>query len=56
MTTDFVLFNWNLNDWRIEHNFRRPHLKLGYLPPLNFTFKYHKLLPMTRRAHGFDNS
>ncbi len=30
----------------VEYNFRRPHQALGYLPPISFTFKYHKVLPM----------
>jgi transposase InsO family protein len=32
--------------WLVEYNFRRPHQALVYLPPINFTFKYHKVLPM----------
>lgn len=44
--TDVTLFNRNLTEWLIEYNFRRPHQALGYLPPINFTFKYHKVLPM----------
>jgi transposase InsO family protein len=46
MTTDTELFNRRLTDWLVEYNFRRPHQALGYLPPMNFTFKYHKVLPM----------
>jgi putative transposase len=46
MTADQTLFNRNLTEWLIEYNFRRPHQALGYLPPINFTFKYHKVLPM----------
>jgi putative transposase len=46
MTSDPVLFNRNLTEWLVEYNFRRPHQALGYLPPINFTFKYHKVLPM----------
>jgi transposase InsO family protein len=45
-TTDTVVFNRNLTEWLIEYSFRRPHQALGYLPPINFTFKYHKVLPM----------
>jgi transposase InsO family protein len=46
MITDTVEFNRRLTEWLIEYNFRRPHQALGYLPPINFTFKYHKVLPM----------
>lgn len=46
MNTDTTLFNQRLTDWLIEYNFRRPHQSLGYLPPISFTFKYHKVLPM----------
>jgi len=46
MTADPVAFNRNLTEWLVEYNFRRPHQALGYLPPINFTFKYHKVLPM----------
>lgn len=46
MTADTVEFNRRLTEWLIEYNFRRPHQALGYLPPINFTFKYHKVLPM----------
>lgn len=46
MTDDIPLFNRKLTEWLIEYNFLRPHQALGYLPPINFTFKYHKVLPM----------
>jgi transposase InsO family protein len=46
MTADPVEFNRRLTEWLIEYNFRRPHQALNYLPPISFTFKYHKVLPM----------
>jgi transposase InsO family protein len=46
MTADTAVFNQRLTEWLIEYNFRRPHQTLGYLPPISFTFKYHKVLPM----------
>lgn len=46
MTDDTTLFNRRLTEWLVEYNFLRPHQALGYLPPINFTFKYHKVLPM----------
>ena len=46
MTDDTVLFNRRLTEWLIEYNFRRPHQALGYLPPINFTARYHNFLPM----------
>lgn len=38
--------NQKLTEWLIEYNFRRPHQSLGYMPPINFHYKYHKVLPM----------
>jgi len=52
MRIDPVVFNHNLTEWLIEYNFRRPHQALGYLPPINFTFKYHKVLPMYPSSTG----
>lgn len=46
MTDNVQLFNERLTEWLVEYNFRRPHQTLGYMPPINFTYKYHKLLPM----------
>jgi transposase InsO family protein len=46
MTADTIVFNQRLTEWHVEYNFRRPHQTLGYLPPISFTFKYHKVLPM----------
>lgn len=46
MVTDSVEFNRRLTEWLIEYNFSRPHQALNYLPPINFVFKYHKVLPM----------
>lgn len=40
------IFNRKLTEWLIEYNFHRPHQTLGYMPPINFHFKYHKVLPM----------
>jgi transposase InsO family protein len=46
MTDDTVLFNRRLTEWLIEYNFKRPHQTLDYMPPINFSYKYHKVLPM----------
>jgi transposase InsO family protein len=46
MTADTAVFNRRLTEWLVEYNFRRPHQALGYLPPITFTFKYHRVLPM----------
>ena len=46
MTADTAAFNQRLTEWLVEYNFSRPHQTLGYLPPISFTFKYHKVLPM----------
>lgn len=52
MTTDIPEFNRRLTEWLVEYNFRRPHQALGYLPPISFTFKYHKVLPMYPSSTG----
>lgn len=46
LSADTESFNHELTEWLVEYNSRRPHQSLGYMPPLNFHFKYHKLLPM----------
>ena len=46
LTADTTWFNQRLTEWLVEYNFKRPHQTLGYLPPINFHFKYHKVLPM----------
>jgi len=46
MTDDTVLFNRRLTEWLIEYNFKRPHQALDYMSPINFSYKYHKVLPM----------
>jgi transposase InsO family protein len=46
MTDDTELFNQRLTEWLIHYNFQRPHQTLDYMPPINFTFKYHNVLPM----------
>lgn len=46
LTADTTVFNRNATEWLVEYNFRRPHQTLGYMPPINFHFKYTKVLPM----------
>jgi transposase InsO family protein len=46
MTNDVKLFNQKLTEWLIHYNFQRPHQTLDYMPPINFTYKYHNVLPM----------
>lgn len=45
-TTDTTVFNRHLTEWLVEYNYRRPHQSLDYMPPINFHYKYHKVLPM----------
>lgn len=46
MTDDIKIFNQNLTEWLVHYNFERPHQTLDYMPPINFNYKYHKVLPM----------
>jgi transposase InsO family protein len=46
MVTDTTHFNRRLTEWLVEYNFRRPHQTLDYSTPINFHYKYHKVLPM----------
>ena len=46
MTDNTKLFNQKLTEWLIHYNFQRPHQTLDYMSPINFTFKYHNVLPM----------
>lgn len=46
MTDDVKVFNQKLTEWLIHYNFQRPHQTLDYMPPINFTYKYHNVLPM----------
>lgn len=46
LTEDTRLFNARLTDWLVEYNYKRPHQTLGYMSPINFHFKFHKVLPM----------
>lgn len=46
LTADVPEFNRRLTEWLIEYNFRRPHQSLGYLSPINFIYRYQRLLPM----------
>jgi transposase InsO family protein len=46
LTLDCERFNSHLTEWLVEYNFRRPHQSLDYMPPINFHYKYHRVLPM----------
>ncbi len=46
LRSDTTQFNRLLTDWLVEYNFRRPHQALRYMPPMNFVYKYHRVLPM----------
>lgn len=52
MVTDPIEFNRRLTEWLVEYNFRRPHQTLGYSTPMNFHYKYHKVLPMYPSSTG----
>jgi len=58
MVTDASEFNRRLTEWLVEYNFRRPHQSLQYMSPINFIYKYDRLLPMypsslVHRLDGF---
>jgi transposase InsO family protein len=46
LTADCDRFNRKLAEWLVEYNFRRPHQSFWYMPPINFHYKYHQVLPM----------
>ena len=46
LTSDCAIFNRELTEWLIEHNFYRPHQTLNYLTPISFINQYSKVLPM----------
>lgn len=46
MTDNIKYFNNDLTEWLVHYNFQRPHQTLDYMSPINFTYKYHKVLPM----------
>ncbi len=46
MTDNTKCFNEKLTEWLIHYNFERPHQTLDYMSPMNFNYKYHKVLPM----------
>jgi transposase InsO family protein len=45
-TPDIPSTNRELTEWLIHNNFERPHQSLGYLTPIEFHQKHHKVLPM----------
>lgn len=46
MTDDCEKFNKRLTEWLVEYNFKRPHQSLGYMVPVEYHYKYQKVLPM----------
>jgi transposase InsO family protein len=52
MTDDVKYFNQKLTEWLIHYNFQRPHQSLDYMSPINFSYKYHKVLPMYPSSTG----
>ena len=52
-TPDVELFNKNLTEWLVEYNFNRPHQSLGYMTPVDFHYKHHKVLPMCPSSAGY---
>ncbi len=46
MTFDCDVFNKRLTEWLVEYNFQRPHQALGYEVPVEYHYKYQKVLPM----------
>lgn len=52
LTADVPEFNRRLTEWLVEYNFRRPHQSLGYLSPINFIYRYQRLLPMYPSSTG----
>jgi len=46
LTDDCDIFNKELTEWLVEYNFHRPHQSLGYETPINFNYKYTKVLPI----------
>jgi transposase InsO family protein len=46
LSFDTEATNRRMTEWLIEYNFRRPHYALKNMPSINFSYKYHKVLPM----------
>lgn len=46
MIHDTVVFYRRLTEWLIEYNFKRSHQPLDYILPINFSYKYQKVLPV----------
>lgn len=56
MTADCDLFNRELTEWLVEYNFHRPHQTLGYETPVEYHYKYQKVLPMYPSSTKFDKT